>query len=590
VSRRRRFPLRVESLLAEAGASAYAWYEEEVEARVDPGGRARTRCARIETLGFYGALVVATGVLVVASGLLVPLAVAVGVYVLVAVVAGRGGEVAPWWSTVVLTGVVMGLVATGGVSVWFVAVSVGVGACLRLVSLARYRDSVAFGFYIVSAVAAAAGVLVLGPSVVVVAAALAYGLAGGIALALFAQGRLVVPLPLRLRAEQFTWTLPDPPSGLPFLLRPAVRRFEADAGQKRRQGLRPPRDAAIDMKKVGAAWERQTALLLLGLRRGKWTRVVHDVVIPGATRGANADHVVLARSGGWVLDSKRYGSTAEPGRVERDDGGSVVHRTDEQWRDLDQTLRTVAWAVRSIRTTMQLPMRGLVVVHNADVEAALSVVVPGPNDSSEDVVVDILEAQYLVAYLDSAVPVLSARELSGALWGFQSKLTSATTGRAPKMVAPIGGGPRSTPPATPPPLRRDAREHHAVSGVTSPEVSEPEPEPTPGIGGEVAAQVAERWEQVGMAEPAAPDDVPGSLRMLHRGSPISRIGFTEDWSDVLSIDLVALSGPCHGDDGPFVWVCNPQQWQLHRQTGEPVMASTVALENVAIRPDDPEGA
>src|SRR5699024_10419829 len=106
---------------------------------------------------------------------------------------------------------------------------------------------------------------------------------------------------------------------------------------------------------------------------------------------------------------------------------------------------------------------------------------------------------------------------------------------------------------------------------------------------EAAARVRERWEQVSFAEPAAPDDVPEALRGLGRGDPISRIGFTEDLSDVVSMDLVALSGPCQGAEGPFVWACQPEQWMAYEQTGQPVMASTVALESVAIRPSEEAG-
>ena len=102
----------------------------------------------------------------------------------------------------------------------------------------------------------------------------------------------------------------------------------------------------------------------------------------------------------------------------------------------------------------------------------------------------------------------------------------------------------------------------------------------------VQRRVDERWEQVEVSEPAAPDDVPPEMRDVQRGTSLSHIGFTEDFSDVVSIDLVALSGPCQGLDGPFVWACSPPQWAAHKQTGKPVMADTFSLEHLAVRPDE----
>lgn len=601
-----RFPLRIENLLSEAGGSVYAWYSEELAQHLDSSGRARRGSRIIESGAYLSSLAFATCAMAATSGHAVLIPVLGLVYFLVNWLFGRGLLPGPWKVTFVLSAlsVSTAVADTKEESVW-----VGAGVFLAVFLLTRlvmhvYRDSAVLAFHAGAAGVGALTVLGAGQGAVAGWAALVGGLAVGWLFAFVRQGRRAMSvLPVRLRKEQFTWTLPDPPSRVPLLLRARARRFEREGIAQRKVGARSPEDAAIDMKKIGGAGERKTGLLLLGMKRGRWTRIVHDVAVPGATRGANADHVVLARSGGWVLDSKQFGSPKDPGVVRRTNTGEIVHVTGNRSRDLGKTLRTVAWAVRGIRQEMQVPFRGMLVVHNAEVEDALSVVV------DEDVTVDIIAAHYLIAYLDMAVPVMSPWEVSAAHWGFQAKLVSATSGLPPQMVAPIGGGPSVMPAARP--VRQEHTGHGARemlrSGVdelvhrvvpspgrrdSPPAELETEVLPAdpayPGEGPSDVAErrVAERWEQVEVSEPAAPDDVPAELRDLRRGAPISHIGFTQDFSDVTSVDLVALSGPCQGVDGPFVWACSPQQWDAHQRTGHRVMASTFALEHVAIRPEE----
>ncbi|MGH9089106.1 MAG: nuclease-related domain-containing protein, partial [Acidimicrobiales bacterium] len=64
---------------------------------------------------------------------------------------------------------------------------------------------------------------------------------------------------------------------------------------------------------VGAAGERQAAEVLEGVL-GADAALLHDRAIPGSR--ANIDHVAVAASGVWVIDTKHY-----RGRVERRDRG-----------------------------------------------------------------------------------------------------------------------------------------------------------------------------------------------------------------------------------------------------------------------------
>lgn len=642
MTRKARFPLRVENLLTEAGSSAYAWYEEELENRLDPDGNARKRSDAIEVIVFLAAVAVPTYAMAATSGHPVLIPALAMIYVLSNWAFGRGFFPAPWKLTLVLTMFAVSAATTTSPSggMW-VGVGLGVaGVALSRLVMHLYREPALVAFYAGAGITGALLVRTVGADGPTGALAILGGLASGWAVAYLLQGRRAMSiLPVKLHKDQFSWVLPDPPRRLPFLLRRRARKFEDDSDIERKLGARAQEDAAIDIKKIGGAGERKTGLLLLGMKRGRWTRIIHDVVIPGATKGGNADHVVLARSGGWVLDSKQFGSAKDPGVVRRTNTGEIVHATRRGTRDLAQTLRTVAWAVRGIRTEMQIPFRGMLVVHNAEVEPGLSVMVPGHSPTDGEVTVDVISAQYLIAYLDLAPAVMSSWEVSAAHWGFQAKLVSATTGLSPQIVAPLGGGPVVTPPKLPARQPHEARSvgtvvRGALSGLLRrgqatmglaatealvgstgstddppggavgaqepkgdlaedevPEDTVLPPDPTfPGEGPQdmVDRRIRERWEQVDVSEPAAPDDVPEDMRVIRRGTPLSYLSFTTDFSDVYSQDLVALSGPCQGVDGPFVWVCIPEQWRIHQQTDRPVMASTVPLDGVALRPDEGE--
>ena len=79
--------------------------------------------------------------------------------------------------------------------------------------------------------------------------------------------------------------------------------------------FRPSRDARAWRR--GAAGERRTARLLGPLERQGWA-VLHDLAVPG--RQTNIDHLVIGRSGAFVIDSKQY-----QGRLQLDPAGRLWH-------------------------------------------------------------------------------------------------------------------------------------------------------------------------------------------------------------------------------------------------------------------------
>jgi hypothetical protein len=67
------------------------------------------------------------------------------------------------------------------------------------------------------------------------------------------------------------------------------------------RALSGPGARDIDRWRRGAAGERRTAELLDGLSSRRWA-VWHDLPVPGSR--ANIDHVVVGRTGVWVVDTK----------------------------------------------------------------------------------------------------------------------------------------------------------------------------------------------------------------------------------------------------------------------------------------------
>lgn len=602
-------PLRLENLLAEAGGSVYAWYEDAVLEQLDPDDQRRRRAERTVQVVFLAALIVATGALALAAHNLVVLVVA-ALYLLVSRVAGKALPPPPAW-TVALSALTVAVGAADGIGMAVVggAVTLAAGwATLRCVVHVHHALAAAV-FHLAVDVAAAVVVWVGGPGWGAVVVGVAVGMVVGWVTGWFSQGRRAMsPLPLRkLPPATFTTVLPDPPSTLPTSLQRAVAEFEARGVDERHRGMRSRDEAAIDMKKIGGAGERQTALLLLGLRRGT-ARIFHDAEIPGATQGGNIDHLVVTRSGGWVLDSKRFGSVKDPGSVRRTNTGNIVHVTGHAARPLESTLRTLAWAIRGVGAGLRVPLRGLLVIHNADVDPGLSVVVPPPSGEQGDVQIDIIPATHVVSYLDAAPEVMSRAELAAAVTALRTRLVSATHGSRPRVVTSLGGGPTVQLAVVP-----GSQDHESRSGAqmlreqvseawarTRPEPDHPAPDNPPATSSVVgraaeaaspafaAQRLREQWAQMDLSEPASPDEVPDELRGLCRGSRVTRVGFNASNTDLVSQDLVCVTGPCHRPaGGPFVWICHPDQWDVHAATGQQVAVSTVPVSDLVLTPTHP---
>lgn len=442
-------PLGVENLISEAGASAYAWYESALESYLDPDGALRRRSERIEVFVTVAGVALAAVALSLSGHPFAALGLS-AVYLVVNWTVGRGAYAAPWPLTLVLSSLLLGwcLAPSGVAGVAAVGVSGGIAWLLTRLVMYSNRDGAVLVFHVASALAGAIAIAAVSAGWVPLMAAWGVGTVAAWGWAYRVQGkRAIGPWPVRVSRSQSSRHLPDPPSRVPFLLRTKVRAYEQRGRRERSRGTRSPEETSIDIKKIGGSGERATALALLGLPRRQGTRIIHDAEIPGATEGGNVDHVVLGRFGIVVVDSKRFGTAADPGVVRAVDVGTIAHVSERRpANDLTKTLKTLAWAVRGIRNEMQMPARGLLVVHNAQTQQGLSVLIPGVAPGDTDVTVDVIGAGQVIPYFEGATDVLSPREVSGALWGFRAKLRSATTGRSPQMVAPVGAPSRSNRP------------------------------------------------------------------------------------------------------------------------------------------------
>lgn len=112
---------------------------------------------------------------------------------------------------------------------------------------------------------------------------------------------------------------------------------------------------------TGAAGEQQLGRLLDALADGGAIAVLHDRALPRSR--ANLDHLVVAASGVWVVDAKKY-----RGRVEVVDVGSIVRpdlRLKVDGRDLTAKLvRGGQWQADHVRRALD-PTYSDVPVHRA---------------------------------------------------------------------------------------------------------------------------------------------------------------------------------------------------------------------------------
>jgi hypothetical protein len=106
----------------------------------------------------------------------------------------------------------------------------------------------------------------------------------------------------------------------------------------------------------GAAGERRTARLLDRLTRDGYV-VFHDLAVPGSD--ANLDHLVIGRSGVFVIDTKQW-----TGEVCQGADGLVWHN---HYR-LDRTLETVRWEAETVGRLLGTRAAALVCVHGAHIQ------------------------------------------------------------------------------------------------------------------------------------------------------------------------------------------------------------------------------
>ena len=106
----------------------------------------------------------------------------------------------------------------------------------------------------------------------------------------------------------------------------------------------------------GAQGERRTARLLGRLTRDGYV-VFHDLAVPGSD--ANVDHLVIGRSGVFVIDSKQW-----TGQVHQGVDGLVWHNH----YPLDRTLATVRWEAEAISHLLGTRTAALLCVHGAHID------------------------------------------------------------------------------------------------------------------------------------------------------------------------------------------------------------------------------
>lgn len=571
-------PTRALNRMEEAGASAYEWYEQEVRAFIDPKGywlRLSDFCTHAGFLVLVAALVA----LNYHHGLWWAAGVAVA-----GVLAGLRSR---FTSLGLLWGFLISLLAIGPLLPHAAAlVTLGVFALTRMYFPQRLRPVAATAYSLtISAVMALPidGDWVWAGSI---AAAVVAGAA-----AWLANGRSLPGIALgALSAEDLSADPPAPPSRLPWLLRHIPGPARGLAMLNARDAYKNEATRAIVRKRIGGSAERKTALMMLAMRPGRGTMIVHDVDLPGA-KEANLDHIVISQAGCFIVDTKRFGSHDNPGIVQQE-GGEIVHRTNSGARSLQKTLSTIFWGVEAASETLDEPARGVMVVHNAAVKPGLTV-------QRGDYSIDIICADRMISHLEAGTSLagMSGWWRRGHLRWALRKFVSSTTGSAPSVVRPLGmkradrrkvvraedpQAPKEVVQVNEPPARPSER-------TPQKKVRHAERKPVPAHTGDpramerdpakkVAMDLGDRWEQMRVSEPAAPDDVPEELRGLWRGTPITVVEFAHD--DMQWRSMVAMTGPCQGADGPYVWACTPEQYAIYADDKRHVNVTTVPLAKV----------
>jgi hypothetical protein len=116
-----------------------------------------------------------------------------------------------------------------------------------------------------------------------------------------------------------------------------------------------PSDQARTWQRGGQG-ERRTARLLDRLTRDGYV-IFHDLAVPGSD--ANVDHLVIGRSGVFVIDSKQW-----TGEVRQGADGLVWHNH----YCLDRTLEIVRWEAETVGRLLSTRAAALLCVHGAHIQ------------------------------------------------------------------------------------------------------------------------------------------------------------------------------------------------------------------------------
>lgn len=404
------------------------------------------------------------------------------------------------------------------------------------------------------------------------------------ATAIYVSGVRSLPHPLRrMQASDLQPFIPPPPSRLPWLLAaaPSTRDRATDAPDH------------IRRKILGAVGERRMGVLLLLLARGRGTRILHDVILDGADE-ANIDHLVLSRAGVFMIDSKVFGSKDRPGEIVYDTAGNVVHRTPGPGgdRNIESSMSTALWAQDSIQKALGVPTIPVLAVFNAAVTPDMTIQRRGQT-------VRVVSAWDILEMIDQAPVVLNKARMA-QLRMLLPRMRSIVTREPAPVIRPKGAtakasalvaqhsraarldrwvsSPEARPAPTQPTVHADVQPTPADAvKATAPVPAPPVPEVVAPAGAalSVAEQIQERWSHMALSEPAAPDDTPAELVGVGRGDTVVLIDFSG------TSPAVAMSGPCQGVSGTYLWYCSPEQYRIFRGTGKPVNVATISTKKVA---------
>lgn len=521
--------------IRDAGASAYAWGESELLARIDPDQRLQ----RINDYAAIAATLVGSSVL---AALGFSINTASGLITLVICIAALVHSRARTWSPLTL--------AVGLVALWPLRSELlGIASLALLVTLAalaylRCRGSLAAasGASFASLWAASAGMADLVP----------------LALTAIAGASLIAAGIIRPKlGNDVLFLRPGtPPSTIPLLIRIL----------KRRDIRNVPDD--IRRKTLGAEGERATALRLMGLQGRRVfgfkahakAIAVHDIASldPEKTR-ANLDHLLLTSHGIFVLDTKVFarGSLVT---ISPETSDVLVATTGTPPKSILPLVRALAKECAAARTALNHEVTGFLVIHGARVPSGISIRL-----EDDGVTVEVIDQKDLIGRLDAPRRGGMRNQEYKALAKAILSIPSASGGRS-VPVRPLGitfaNRPRVAAPST----------HAIVIGGVGPAAASP---PSDGRG--VKPMLA-RWDAMVSSVPAPPDLVEADLQVLRRGERFEVFSIAEDLS---SLQMFAMSGVCQASDGSlFVWATNDENWQYFLQTNRPVQITQVPAGNI----------